>query len=193
MLRLPFLRQSLGVMANITTILMFVVFTAVSWGALQPILSSGLQWLGSVVDSPFVLVALSRMLQIGVAGFAGWHLTQLIDKRFHAIGLAMDQQWLENLETHTQTQQWVDEITRTLHEGIRDRGLDVQRLYMENRVQQMILMGLVLHATKSDVLSAIVSRRKLVQAAMTDGDSKNAVLQVIKEYEDLVKGVYVDS
>ena len=65
-------------MANITTILMFVVFTAVSWGALQPILSSGLQWLGSVVDSPFVLVALSRMLQIGVAGFAGWHLTQLI-------------------------------------------------------------------------------------------------------------------
>ena len=182
----PGWQRLLGIAGHVATVLMFLMFTAVSWGALQSTLGGVLQSLVSTAGSYFTLANLVRVLQLGVAGFAGYYLTRVVRREMHVMQLEIDRQWLDHLTSSSQTQASVAGVI----EGLKDRGMDVRRLYVENYLQRILLMGLAARADKASVRNAIASRREVFQKGLTNEDDKTIALDMISLYERTVDESY---
>ena len=145
-----------------------------------------LQSLVSTAGSYFTLANLVRVLQLGVAGFAGYYLTRVVRREMHVMQLEIDRQWLDHLTSSSQTQASVAGVI----EGLKDRGMDVRRLYVENYLQRILLMGLAARADKASVRNAIASRREVFQKGLTNEDDKTIALDMISLYERTVDESY---
>ena len=179
----------LGAAGNITNILTFLAFTAVSWGALQPVLAGATQWLTTALGTHFTLVALARALQLGISVFVGLRMVQVVRRELGEMRRDILLQWLENMENQTHTQNSIGKVTQL----VADRGSDVRRLYIENYLQRILLMGLAARADRASARRAISSQREVVQRQLSNEDDKAMALGVIALYERAVDDSYPDA
>ena len=178
----------LGAAGNIANILTLLAFTVVSWGALEPIVGGVMQWLTTAVGTHFALVAGSRGLQLGISVFVGLRMMQVVRRELNKMRRDIDLQRLESMNSQTHTQKSIGEVLGI----VVDRGMDVRRLYVENYLQRILLMGLAARADKARVRDAIASRRDAVQQQLTNEDDKAMVLGMIELYERTIEDSYPD-
>ena len=175
----------LGAAGNVANILTLLAFTVVSWGALQPIVGGVTQWLTTVVGTHFAPIALSRALQLGISVFVGLLMMLLVRKELFDMRRDIDLNTIKN-QTYTQT------VMGHVMGTVADRGMDVRRLYVENYLQRILLMGFAARADKATVRNAISSRRGVVQQQLTDEDDKAMALGMIELYERTIDDSYPD-